>query len=253
MEEPLEDQRRLSQPPVVLHVVYQGREAFLSDWVESVGSDGLFLRTPGTFEIGQRLQTHLGIPGLEKSVIVEGTVASIRAVEDGSPAGIGMRVASTSARRACAEAAIAASVLHGAQGPAPYRMLVVEDSEIMRRMYERSLKKWRILPESLFEVGYVADGQQAQLFLIEQPVQILLLDLYLPVIDGLTILKRLRSSSGTASIPVIAVSAGGSDEERLAQQAGANAFLHKPFDVVALLETVARLLAAAALGASESS
>jgi CheY-like chemotaxis protein len=59
---------------------------------------------------------------------------------------------------------------------------------------------------------------------------VVLLDVMLPVIDGLDVLRQLRADPGLASVPVVVVSAWDTEADRLAaEEAGADAFVAKPF------------------------
>jgi DNA-binding response OmpR family regulator len=66
-----------------------------------------------------------------------------------------------------------------------------------------------------------------------------LLDLWMPELSGEEITKRLKSKQNTKHLPVIIVSAS-RDTEKVAREAGANDFLHKPFTIAELEEKVTR-------------
>ncbi len=76
----------------------------------------------------------------------------------------------------------------------------------------------------------------------ERP-DLILLDLQLPGVDGLTLAHQLKADVGTREIPILAMSAHASPERR-AQilAAGCAEFLTKPLDTQAVLKTVARFL-----------
>lgn len=71
----------------------------------------------------------------------------------------------------------------------------------------------------------------------------MLLDIMLPDEDGLTILKKLRSAAATASLPVIMLTAKGSEYDRvLGLDSGADDYVPKPFGIMELLARVRGLL-----------
>ena len=76
----------------------------------------------------------------------------------------------------------------------------------------------------------------------EQP-DLILMDIQLPGMDGLTATTILKQDPATASIPVVALSALAmkADEER-SQTAGCDAYIVKPFDTVVLSGTIARIV-----------
>lgn len=74
----------------------------------------------------------------------------------------------------------------------------------------------------------------------EQP-QLLLLDLWMPILSGDQILRQLRTGPLNQSLPVIVISAS-PDGEKIAREAGANDYLSKPFDIDVLIQKVTSLL-----------
>jgi DNA-binding response OmpR family regulator len=112
------------------------------------------------------------------------------------------------------------------------RILVVDDHPQVRKFIEIDLKLRG------FEV-FIADSGKAALDLIrsEKP-DIMLLDMIMPGMDGFEVLKELRTFS---ALPVIAFSASPANEDP-AMRAGANDFMHKPFDPDAMVNTIRQLL-----------
>ena len=95
--------------------------------------------------------------------------------------------------------------------------------------------------------GYQAVGfETAKEFygaLSEKLPELILLDIMLPDEDGLTILKKLRSAAATASLPVIMLTAKGSEYDRvLGLDSGADDYVPKPFGIMELLARVRGLL-----------
>ena len=133
-----------------------------------------------------------------------------------------------------------------------FNVLVVDDSAVMRAMIIRTL---RMCGLPLGEVHQAADGAEALRRLKEAWVDLMLLDINMPVMDGEEVLDRLRADVETADLRVVVVSTEGSDErvERLAARGAA--FVRKPFTPETLRDTVLRITgvsheqAAAARGA----
>ncbi len=103
------------------------------------------------------------------------------------------------------------------------RVLVVDDYEDTRELYR----------EYLGYVGYdvstAADGDAALRCALRQNCDVIVLDLALPKLDGLTVLRMLRSNSHTKDVPVIVLSASANALMRAeALAAGANLFVAKP-------------------------
>lgn len=76
----------------------------------------------------------------------------------------------------------------------------------------------------------------------EKP-DLILLDILMPRMDGITVAMRLRKAPTTKSIPIIIISVTkGPDEEGLAKRIGVDEYLYKPFDAEELLTKVKKLL-----------
>jgi CheY-like chemotaxis protein len=103
------------------------------------------------------------------------------------------------------------------------RVLVVDDYDDSRELYAEYLQFVG------FDVSTAADGAAAVECAQSQACDVIVLDIALPKLDGLTVLRQLRSSSATRDVPVIVLSASVSAELRAAAMAaGAHRFLTKP-------------------------
>jgi len=116
-------------------------------------------------------------------------------------------------------------------------VLYVEDDPASARLVRK------VLGERGGVVSIAVDGRDAMRLAAELHPRVILLDVRLPDMDGLTVLERLRADPATASIPVVALSASVTAEEReRGLAAGVVAYLTKPLDVRLLLETLAPFL-----------
>ena len=118
--------------------------------------------------------------------------------------------------------------------PVPDRLiLVVEDNE-------RSLKLERdVLQLHGYQTIEARTAEEGLVLAAERLPDLILMDIRLPGIDGVTALGQLRADSRTAAIPVIALtsSAMRADDERF-QQAGFDGYLAKPIDFRQLVQEV---------------
>ena len=104
------------------------------------------------------------------------------------------------------------------------RILVAEDDLSL----QHGLK--HVLQAAGHQAVVAADGREADLLLAKESFDLLVLDLGLPAMDGLTVLKRLRRRK--QSIPVLILTArDGSEERVLGLDAGADDYMAKPFDL----------------------
>ncbi|MCX6033003.1 MAG: response regulator [Chloroflexi bacterium] len=118
------------------------------------------------------------------------------------------------------------------------RILVVDDSTTMRRMVMASLRGLKDVKFS--EAG---NGLEAIERLALGPVDLMLLDLNMPDMHGLEVLKFVRRHPAHQTMPVIILTTKGDDASRsAAQAAGASRYLTKPFQPSALLVQVRDLL-----------
>jgi len=119
-------------------------------------------------------------------------------------------------------------------------ILVVDDSPTIRRMVRAALSS--LADASFAEAG---SGLQAIETLAVQPVQAVVLDLNMPDMHGLDVLKFLRSHQQYRDLPVMILTTRGDESSRdAALQAGASAYMTKPFSPGALVSSVSALLGA---------
>lgn len=127
-------------------------------------------------------------------------------------------------------------------------ILMVEDNPQDEKLVLRALRKVNLANQ----VDVVRDGQQALDYLfregefagrdgVDLPA-IVLLDIGLPRVSGLEVLKRLRDDPRTHLQPVVILTSSDEERDRLASyEDGANSFVRKPLDFSEFAETVARL------------
>jgi CheY-like chemotaxis protein len=118
---------------------------------------------------------------------------------------------------------------------APRRVLVVEDDQDVRELLAE------ILQEAGYAVSCAANGLRALELLrsgAEQPA-VILVDLRMPVMDGVEFCRQKCADNALEHIPVIMMSAAGQLEPRL-QQISVQALLKKPMSIEAVLEAVER-------------
>ena len=117
----------------------------------------------------------------------------------------------------------------------PLRILVADDIRTNRTVLQR------LLEQAGHTVTVTEDGEQALDRLVEEPVDLAIIDLHMPGLSGLDVIRQMRvMQAGSARTPIIALSADATPEAmRAAEAAGAHTFLTKPIVVVRLLQCVA--------------
>jgi len=119
-------------------------------------------------------------------------------------------------------------------------IMIVDDYAVTQRM----------LTYQLFKQGHQVvtanNGHEALDSLREIDVDLMIVDLAMPEMDGLSVLRQLRASSRYSSLPIIMLTASGKEQDRKqAISAGVNAFLTKPTNAWQLVSMVDNLLAPA--------
>src|SRR5690349_6263106 len=119
----------------------------------------------------------------------------------------------------------------------PKTVLLVEDTEDNRFMMRR------LLEMSGYRVVEAMNGEEAVKLAQSESPNLILMDLSLPVIDGLAATRLIRKLPHFRSTPIIAVSAHDtSDFQSEAIQAGCNTYVSKPIDFNDLEELITKLL-----------
>lgn len=119
-----------------------------------------------------------------------------------------------------------------------YRLLMIEDDARLAGMVGE------YLTNSGFEVAHAGEGQAGLLHLQDKPVDLVILDLMLPDIDGLEVCRRIRALPGDAArVPVLMLTAKGDPMDRIVGlELGADDYLPKPFEPRELLARVRAVL-----------
>lgn len=117
-------------------------------------------------------------------------------------------------------------------------ILVVDDEEPVRLLLRDTLEL------DAYEVREAADGPAALMSFDQVRPDGIILDIMMPTMSGIDVLRSIRSRPGGADIPVILLTAAGDDQTTWdGWSAGATCYLTKPFDPDNLLSWVERILA----------
>ena len=116
-------------------------------------------------------------------------------------------------------------------------ILVVDDYVVTLRVISTQLRKGG------YEVVTAVNGQEALAYFAQRDFDLVILDIAMPEMDGITLLENLRKAHRQRNLPVIMLTASAMDEDRVrAQAAGATDFLTKPVSSWELLEVIQRRL-----------
>ena len=120
------------------------------------------------------------------------------------------------------------------------RTLIVDDSSVMRKIVERALRQAGLDQLIVHEAGSGTEGLE---LLKAKPVDLILSDINMPVMDGLEFLRQLRARGLAPGVPVVMITTESSEEHvRQAIQAGAQGYIRKPFTADQVRERVVPLV-----------
>jgi len=116
------------------------------------------------------------------------------------------------------------------RSPAPPRILVADDDPFLRDMLTLNLEA------EGFQVATCADGEEARDLARASHPDLVVLDVMMPMRDGLAVLSSLKTNPSTRDIPVVLLTARATDADVWrGWQSGADYYLTKPFDLDELL------------------
>ena len=122
------------------------------------------------------------------------------------------------------------------------RALIVDDSSVMRKIVERSLRQAGIELASVLEAG---NGAEALSALESNPVDLILCDINMPVMDGMEFVKKLPGVPNAKGVPVVMITTEGSESHVAeALSHGARGYIRKPFTSDQVREQILPILAA---------
>ncbi len=130
-----------------------------------------------------------------------------------------------------------AAVLHHKNAPSKnYRVLIVDDDREIALYINNELSQW-------YRFDYSSNGRDALKKLLTESYDLVISDVKMPEMDGITLLKKVKSNSNISDIPVILLTSKANVQDRLeGLKKGADAFLAKPFSMDELHVTIDNLV-----------
>lgn len=119
------------------------------------------------------------------------------------------------------------------------KLLIVDDSATMRKIIMRSIRQSGLKVDKFLEAK---NGKEALKVIGSNPVDIVLVDINMPEMNGIELLERLRSSPDTKELPVVMITAEGSENiVKKAEKLGLNGFIRKPFTPEIIASTLSSI------------
>lgn len=226
---------------VVLIVDYDDAEHLVTDYTQNLSSGGVFIHTQRDLAVGDEVRLMLSFPSLLEPVAIAGCVRWAQKTEVDCGVGIEFTNFDGDARDRLH------NILQRIRENDPklvsrvMRLLIVEDNPHVARLIRDGLGAGRDLDVE-FSFSSASDGREALDLLLSEHFDILVTDIYLPTIDGSTIIARVREEERYKELPIIAVSAGGKSARDSAMAAGANFFIEKPMRLRQIIDTIKKLI-----------
>ncbi|MDR8392854.1 response regulator [Aliifodinibius sp. S!AR15-10] len=118
-------------------------------------------------------------------------------------------------------------------------ILIVDDSAVMRSMIKKTINLCEIEVERIHEAG---NGREGLDIIENQSVDLVFIDVNMPVMDGMEMLNKVRQSPKNADLPILIVSTESNDHRiKVIDQHNAE-FVHKPFTPEILREKILEVL-----------
>ena len=221
-----------------LHVDYDDADDLIGELDATRATGRMFFATERVHPPGTPLKLVLAFPGLRTPIQLDAQVVE-RTADDVDGQGV---IAELDARTQAALDAIIKHLRTGGLVRRVVRVLVVEDNHHVAELLGGGLKS-AAAGDLSFDLTTAVDGKEALERLSSAQFDLLIVDVYLPRLDGPEVIRRARGELGLAAVPILAVSAGGEQAKTVALEAGANTFLAKPVRLRQVVETVRELCA----------
>lgn len=227
------DRRGDERYAVALRVDYDDADDLISDYTENLSSGGACVASNRDVDLGTEVRLALSFPGLVSPIRVDGVVRwcrdnmlGIEFVE-----GVRAKLDALIDRIRDRDPALVKRTM---------RVLVVEDNPHIAELLRHGLGDGKTAVA--FDCRLASDGRAAVEMLQEQRFDVVIVDIYLPVLDGTGVITAVRQKLGLADLPIIAVSGGGDSARHAAMAAGANLFIDKPMRLKSLLERMREIM-----------
>jgi CheY-like chemotaxis protein len=129
--------------------------------------------------------------------------------------------------------------MHNFKSDMAAKILFADDDQLMRRLYQQHLE------HAGFKVIEASNGREALETVAREKPRLAVVDFMMPEMDGLSVVLEMKKTAATKAIPVVLISSDAKCYQYKNQfvEAGAAAFLPKPFGASQLLEVIRRLIA----------
>jgi uncharacterized protein (TIGR02266 family) len=243
LDEDGKEKRQFPREDLLLKVQYPDMDDFLHDCTENVSRGGTFIFSEKDWNIGDRIKLVLSFPGLLKPVDL---MAEVTWKRRDSVKGIGVKFLFDEfpgTREKLEQLLEAIENKEEAVLARKYKILVAEDNPFIQKLLKEGIEGYsskKFIDSVMFLFLEANSGYEGLNILEEGKVDLIICDLYLPILDGFEMIRRVKSRF--PKLPIIAVCAGDEESGRRAIKLGADIFLHKPLVLSRLFSTICALL-----------
>jgi type IV pilus assembly protein PilZ len=241
---PDRERRGGARTALTFKVEYADADDLFVDFSENISRGGMFVLTDRELHIGDPVRLILSFPGLLRPMPLAGEVKWVRR-EPPDQRGVGIefdpssealgRLGQVVERLSAGDATLLTRVVE---------VLVVDDNPLVSTLIRDGLTAGanRELKDRVsFRFHEAKDGRAAVELLRRHRVDLVILDVYLPVLDGVQVIREARAEGLLDGVPVIAVSGGGTEARTAMLAAGADFFIDKPMRLADIVATMRRL------------
>ena len=220
-----------------LVVDYENAAEFLDDYDANLTSSSAFINTNRSIAIATIIEIGFAFPGLMEAVVVDAVVTQIQpeGVTVAFLAGGSAKLKSYADRVRARDPKLIAPVVN---------VLIVEDNKHVCDLVRQGLvgSARREMQHVTFTFATAENGAVALELLKTRSFDAAIVDVYLPVLDGASLIQQARTLLGLTKLPIITMSAGGDGARDAALRAGASVFLDKPVRLREVVATMRQLL-----------
>src|SRR5678815_2540778 len=198
-----EEKRRDARESVTLFVEYEGADDLVGDFTENLSSGGTFVATNRELPIHTHIHLVLSFPGLVEPIAIEGVVRWTRPDGPDGDAGAGIEFEPGPGRDALAAIVERIRARDPKTVSRLFRVLVVEDNKHVTQLIQDGLRgsTRRDFGGGISFVFRTAeDGRQAVEILRREQFDALIVDVYLPILDGPKVILQARSELGLTDV-----------------------------------------------------
>ena len=228
----------------LLKVHYERPKDVLPDYITDLAMGGAFICTPLEFKTNDNVRFSISFPGLIDPIDLDAVVRWHRPADPETNAGIGVEFVYSSDD----QKGLVRDLLDRLNVPVPtqradhpFRLFLVEDNDFAQRLFRHAVKRFHkeAQAEDLIDVVSAHTGDQALELLKQEPrFDLAIIDHFLPVLTGASLIRELRTMGPHRETPVLVISIGGEGVREEILSAGADLYLDKPVILKQLINTL---------------